>query len=129
MAHTIAESTLAHIFSFEKATATRAVSKLFKTKLDDGQTLDGLYGLVHVDKKSICYFNSQKKKELSGDEREKKCFDILMNQYRRTPIKAVKQQCFAKTKKGTRCKFSANGTDCGLFCSRHKNEATLYWMN
>ena len=39
----------------------------------------------------------------------------------------IKIQCYAETKKGTRCKFHITGMGCVLFCSRHQTCSKVCW--
>lgn len=111
------------IFSFSDEVNKRATSNKFKYKLEI--SVNSLLEASHHKKDiaSLKYFNYLKEKEKNTT---RKSFCII--EPKKVNPHKEKIQCYAKTCKGTRCKFKITGDGCVLFCSRHKTCKQLYWI-
>lgn len=112
------------IFSFSDEVNKRATASKFKVKLDNN--MNALLDISFHKKSDIAtlkYFNYLKEKE-KKTTRQPFC---IIEPKKVKPHKEI-IQCYAKTCKGTRCKFKITGEGCVLFCSKHKTCKQLYWV-
>jgi len=110
------------IFSFSDERNKRATAREFKYKSEININ-DILEASHHKkDLASLKYFNYLK-------EKEKKTTSHTFCKIEPKKVKPtkIKIQCYAETKKGTRCKFHINGMGCVLFCSRHQTCSKVCW--
>ena len=114
------------IFSFSDEINKRATASEFKYKSEI--SINNLLEASHHKKNlaSLKYFNYLKAKEKTKPPRYSHSFYCIIKPKKVKPTK-IKIQCYAETKKGTRCKFHITGMGCVLFCSRHQTCSKVCW--
>ena len=110
------------IFSFSDEINKRATASEFKYK--SKISVNDLLEASHHKKNlaSLKYFNYLRAKEKTATRHS---FCII--QPKKVKPTKIKIQCYAETKKGTRCKFHITGMGCVLFCSRHQTCSKVCW--
>ena len=110
------------IFSFSDERNKRATASEFKYKPEI--SVNDLLEASHHKKNlaSLKYFNY-----LRAKEKNTTSHSFCKIEPKKVKANKIKIQCYAETKKGTRCKFHINGMGCVLFCSRHQTCSKVCW--
>lgn len=125
MAECLSKFTVKKIFGYLDNLNFRSTNKFFKSKLKV-KSLESLYGCVRVDRNSINYFNRQKDREIGSTRKSR--FIYVYPYIKNVKFVKNKSQCYAKTKKGERCRNLASDEGCSLFCMLHKSTSAIYWV-